>query len=150
MHWRSFDPSGNGPNTPAGLEECRGDSSGQQRVKRRGISPQAQSGRTAAWSAHAPRVVLRYEAHCHEDAAALRSMLATCAENPTAPADSCVELNGASLAPFGELRLGTPLQQENTQLGDAEKVESGPPAPREMSPPLFPRMGRRGSEKRQS
>jgi len=41
------------------------------------VARKAQSGRTAAWSAHALRLALRREAHRHDDAEALRSMRAT-------------------------------------------------------------------------
>jgi hypothetical protein len=40
-------------------------------------APKTQSGRAAAWSAHALRLALRHEANRHEDAGALRSMFTT-------------------------------------------------------------------------
>jgi hypothetical protein len=61
-----------------------------------------------------------------------------------APADSSVELNGASRLLW---ELGSPLQQANYASGGGRKGGIRAPAPREMSPPLFPRLCSRGIEK---
>ena len=110
--------------------------SGQQRVKRRGIYPKAQSVRTAAWSTHALRVVPRHEAHHHDDA----PHFTRCSLPPpkTHGAGRLLRRieskNGASRLLSGAEE--PPLKKQTTQVGTQKRWNPGPCA-QGNEPPSF-------------